>query len=133
MKNLISLKFTEMKSEELRIIAKEYKMTGAWKAKKQEMIDFLEVKKFEQIKEQETEVQKSEGVVKTKRGRTRTIEIYKDGKLINTIEGLLKTFAWAKENEITNQGWVKRSLKTGEETNAGWKYKEGGYLFKYAD
>ena len=123
MKNLISLKFTEMKSEELRIIAKEYKMTGAWKAKKQEMIDFLEVKKFEQIKEQETEVQKSEEVVKTKRGRTRTIEIYKDGKLIKTIEGLLKTFAWAKENEITNQGWVKRSLKTGEETNAGWKYK----------
>ena len=121
-----------MKSEELRIIAKEYKMTGAWKAKKQEMIDFLEVKKLEQIKEQETEVQKPEEITKPKRGRTRTIEIYKDGKLIKTIEGLLKTFEWARENKIANEGWVKRSLKLGEETAAGYKYKEGGYLFKYA-
>ena len=121
-----------MKAEELRIIAKEYKMVGAWKAKKQEMIDFLEVKKSEQIKEQEVEVQKPEESTKPKRGRTRTIEIYKDGELIKTVEGLLKTFDWVKENKITNQGWVKRSLKTGEETAPGWKYKEGGYLFKYA-
>ena len=58
---------------------------------------------------------------------------YKDGELIKTIDGVLKTFDWAKENNIAHQDWVKRSLRTGEETESGWKYKEGGYLFKYAD
>lgn len=129
MTDLTSLELTNLKAEELREIAREYEMPGAWKAKKQEMINFLETKKDEQIKEKENQKPKT-----PKRGRTRTIEVYKDGELIETIEGLLKTFEWAKENKITNQGWVKRSLKTGEETKAGWKYKEGGgYIFKYAD
>lgn len=134
MTSLINLELTEMKAEELRAIAKEYKMTGAWKAKKQEMIDFLEVKKSEQIKEQEElQTQKPQQEDRPRRGRTKTIEVYKNGELIETIDGLLNTFRWAKENDITNQGWVKRSLKTGEETTSGWRYKEGGYIFKYAD
>ncbi|PFZ06579.1 hypothetical protein COL63_27410 [Bacillus pseudomycoides] len=68
-----------------------------------------------------------------KKGRTRTIEVYKDGVHIETIEGLIKTFKWAEENKICNQGWIKNSLRTGNETVAGRKFKEGGYRFKYAE
>ena len=75
-------------------------------------------------------MEKNKNTQKNRR-RTRTVEIYKDGELIKTIDGVLKTFDWAKENNIAHQDWVKRSLRTGEETEAGWKYKEGGYLFKY--
>ncbi|PEL63763.1 hypothetical protein [Bacillus wiedmannii] len=67
-----------------------------------------------------------------KKGRTRTIEIYKDGVHIETIEGLINTFKWAEENHICNQGWIRHSLKTGKETIPGRKFKDGGYLFKYA-
>ena len=70
---------------------------------------------------------------KKKNGRTRVINVFKDGELIETIEGLMETFKWVTENNITNVGWVKRSLKTGEETNAGYKYKIGGYKFEYAN
>ncbi|MGG1916074.1 Rho termination factor N-terminal domain-containing protein [Priestia megaterium] len=70
---------------------------------------------------------------KKKNGRTRVINVFKDGELIETIEGLMQTFNWVTENNITNVGWVKRSLKTGEETNAGYKYKVGGYKFEYAN
>lgn len=65
--------------------------------------------------------------------KKKRINVYKDGKLIKTIDGLMETFKWITENNITNVGWVKRSLKTGEETKAGYKYKEGGYKFEYAD
>ena len=68
-----------------------------------------------------------------KHGRTRTIEVYKDGILISTIEGLLNTFKWASTNNICNTGWIRNSLKTGQETIPGRKFKEGGYLFKYKD
>lgn len=70
---------------------------------------------------------------KKKNGRTRVINVYKDGELIETIEGLMETFKWVTENHITNVGWVKRSLRTGEETNAGYKYRVGGYKFEYAN
>ncbi|MED4261945.1 hypothetical protein [Priestia aryabhattai] len=70
---------------------------------------------------------------KKKNGRTRVINVFKDGELIETIEGLMETFKWVTDNNITNVGWVKRSLKTGEETNAGYKYKIGGYKFEYAN
>lgn len=136
MTNLITLELTTLKAEELRTIAKEYQMVGAWKAKKDEMIKFLEEIKSQQIKEAEEAAVQEEEVKpesKPKRGRTRVIEVYKDGELITTIEGLMETFKWVTENQITNVGWVKRSLKTGEETNAGYKYKTGGYKFVYAN
>jgi hypothetical protein len=140
MTNLTNIELTTMKAEELRTIAKEFQMTGAWKAKKNEMIEFLEVKKAEQIEEAriaalalQPEIVEEEKPQNSRRGRTRTIEVYKDGELFNTIEGLIETLKWAVENNICNQGWVKSSLKTGRETVAGRKFKEGGFLFKYAN
>ncbi|PFZ20100.1 hypothetical protein [Bacillus wiedmannii] len=79
-----------------------------------------------------TEHTTKEPQLEKRRGRTRTIEIYKDGVHIETIEGLINTFNWAKENYICNQGWIRHSLKTGKETIPGRKFKDGGYLFKYA-
>ncbi|PER08879.1 hypothetical protein [Bacillus cereus] len=80
-----------------------------------------------------TQEQCEESQHKRKKGRTRTIEVYKDGVHIETIEGLLNTFKWANENGIANEGWVKESLRSGRETIAGRKYKTGGYLFKYTE
>ncbi|PGC30279.1 MULTISPECIES: hypothetical protein [Bacillus] len=80
-----------------------------------------------------TQEQCEESKTKKKKGRTRTIEVYKNGVHIETIEGLIKTFKWAAENNIANQGWIKHSLKNNVPTIPGRKFKEGGYLFKYVE
>lgn len=46
----------EMKAEELRTIAKSLQMPQAWKAKKKEMIEFIEANQAEQIIEVTSEV-----------------------------------------------------------------------------
>jgi|SRR5699024_4991022 len=136
------INLNEMKVKELREIAKDKEVTGRWDMNKTQLVEALtEIfekekaeKEAEEIRlaEQDQEVDE-EAPVRSTRGRRRTIEVYKDGVLIKTVKGLLKTFDWVRENQIANQGWVKRSLKTGEETKPGFKFKEGGYLFKYAD
>jgi len=63
--------------------------------------------------------------------RKKHIQIFKDGILILTIEGLIETMKWASENNICNSGWIRESLRTGRETIAGRKYKVGGYKFQY--
>lgn len=65
------------------------------------------------------------------RKRGRQIVVYKDGNQIKQLNSLKETFEWAKENDICNQGWIKRSLRFNEETKPGRKFKEGGYLFQY--
>jgi len=138
MTNLMNLELNNMTAEELRSVARELEMTGAWKSKKQEMVDFIQakvdtLKADQEVQEAILNQPKPSSSSAPKRGRRRKIEVYKDGELIETIDGLLNTFKWASENEITNQGWVKRSLKNNEVTKAGWKFKNGGgYLFKYA-
>lgn len=149
-----------MKAEELRVIAREIQMPGAWKAKKDQMVEAIEnhqiilkaqelnielegnetteqiLKLIEaaQVVQEEPQVEEVKPQVETKkRGRKRKIEVYKNGVLFETIDGLLETFKWVTDNKITNVGWVKRSLKNNEETQAGYKYREGGYLFKYAE
>lgn len=135
MTNLTTIELNTLKAEELRTHAKTFNMTGAWKAKKNEMITFLEGIKQAQIEEaaQSQQAEEVKPAARTNRGRTRTINVYKNGELFATIEGLIETFKWAVENGVSNQGWVKHSLKTGKETVAGRKFKEGGYLFKYAE
>ena len=123
MTNLINVELTTLKAEELRTIAKEFKMVGAWKAKKSDMVEFLQNIKEEQIKAEQS---------KKKTNKKKTIEILKNGKVIAVIEGLIETFKYVEEKQICNQGWVKHSLKTGKVTVAGRKYKMGGYLFRYA-
>ncbi|UDY80737.1 Rho termination factor N-terminal domain-containing protein [Geobacillus phage GR1] len=120
----------EMKVKELRNLAGEKNITGRWDMNKQQLIEALTL-----ILEEENRQAQQEEVAKPqpRRGRRRVIEVYKDGVLINTIDGLLETFKWATENNVCNVGWVKHSLKTGKETVAGRKFKEGGYLFKYAE
>lgn len=129
----------EMKVKELRTLAGEKNITGRWEMNKQQLIDALTPILEEETRiaeEQAAQDQQQEEVKpqnQPRRGRKRTIEVYKDGQLINTIDGLLETFKWATENNICNVGWVKHSLKTGKETVAGRKFKTGGYLFKYSD
>lgn len=91
-------------------------------------VEEVEVEEKPEVEEVETTESKS----KTRKGNKKIIEVYKDGELVNTLDSLTETFKWAKENKIANAGWVRNSLKTGQETKAGSKYKEGGYLFKYA-
>lgn len=131
----------KMKVKELRNLAGEKNITGRWDMNKQQLIDALTLVLEEEarITEEQTHQtqQDHQEEVKpqpqTRRGRKRVIEVYKDGKLIKTIDGLIETFKWAQENNICNAGWVKHSLKTGKETVAGRKFKQGGYLFKYAE
>ncbi|PLR86658.1 hypothetical protein [Bacillus sp. V33-4] len=80
---------------------------------KQKLIDVLTpVLEAETIvKEQAQQNEKPSST--SHKGRTRTIEVFKDGQLVRTIEGLIETFKWANENAICDQGWVKHSLKTG--------------------
>lgn len=135
--NLINIELNTMRAEDLRTLAKEFEMRGAWKAKKNEMIEFLENIKAEQIKEAEAAAQ-AQAEVQSKpashrHGRTRKIEVWKDGQLVAEIDGLIETFKWATENNVCNVGWVKHSLKNNIPTTPGRKFKEGGYLFKYAD
>ena len=132
MTNLTTIELNTLKAEELRTLAKEFQMTGAWKAKKGEMIEFLEAKKSEQI-EQARAAEEEVKPQSNRKGRTRTVNVYKDGQLVQTVVGLLETFKWAADNNVCNQGWVKHSLKTGSETTSGRKFKEGGYKFEYAE
>lgn len=138
--------------KELRSIIKErgLEIKGAWKMTKNELlvniinelpeeevtteeVEEVEVKEVEvEEKPEVEEVETTESKSKTKKGNKKIIEVYKDGELVNTLDSLTETFKWAKENKIANAGWVRNSLKTGQETKAGSKYKEGGYLFKYA-
>ena len=137
--------------KELRSIIKEcgLEIKGAWKMTKNELlvniinelpeeevtteeVEEVEVKEVEvEEKPEVEEVKTTESKPKTKKGNRKIIEVYKDGELVNTLDSLTETFKWAKENKIANAGWVRNSLKTGQETKAGSKYKEGGYLFKY--
>ena len=128
----------EMKVKELRNLAAEKNVVGRWDMNKQQLIDALSLVLKEkeriyedQVKKDEQSHQEEVKKSKSQRGRRRVIKVYKDGKLINTIDGLLETFKWAIDNNICNVGWVKHSLKTGKETTPGRKFKEGGYLFKY--
>ena len=136
--------------KELRSIIKEcgLEVKGAWKMTKNELLvniinelpeeetveeeNEVEVQEVEVKEDREEEVKTTESKPKTKKGNRKIIEVYKDGELVNTLDSLTETFKWAKENKIANAGWVRNSLKTGQETKAGSKYKEGGYLFKYA-
>lgn len=138
--------------KELRSIIKEcgLEIKGAWKMTKNELlvniinelpeeevtteeVEEVEVKEVEvEEKTEVEEVETTESKSKTRKGNKKIIEVYKDGELVNTLDSLTETFKWAKENKIANAGWVRNSLKTGQETKAGSKYKEGGYLFKYA-
>ena len=138
--------------KELRSIIKEcgLEIKGGWKMTKNELlvniinelpeeevtaeeVEEVEVKEVEvEEKPEVEEVKTTESKPKTKKGNRKIIEVYKDGELVNTLDSLTETFKWAKENKIANAGWVRNSLKTGQETKAGSKYKEGGYLFKYA-
>ena len=138
--------------KELRSIIKEcgLEITGAWKMTKNELlvniinelpeeevtteeVEEVEVKEVEvEEKPEVEEVETTESKYKTRKGNKKIIEVYKDGELVNTLDSLTETFKWSKENKIANAGWVRNSLKTGQETKAGSKYKEGGYLFKYA-
>jgi hypothetical protein len=124
--------------KELREIAKTLEIAGRWDMNKDQLIkaiEFVQKKREEERIEAERKAQQKKEEVETSRrkGRTRVIEVYKDGQLVTRIEGLIETFKWAAENKVCNQGWVKHSLKTGKETVAGRKFKEGGYLFKYAE
>ena len=136
--------------KELRSIIKEcgLEVKGAWKMTKNELLvniinelpeeetveeeNEVEVQEVKVKEDREEEVKTTESKPKTKKGNRKIIEVYKDGELVNTLDSLTETFKWAKENKIANAGWVRNSLKTGQETKAGSKYKEGGYLFKYA-
>ena len=136
--------------KELRSIIKEcgLEIKGAWKMTKNELlvniinelpeeetteeVKEVEVQEVEVKEDREEEIETTESKPKTKKGNRKIIEVYKDGELVNTLDSLTETFKWARENKIANAGWVRNSLKTGQETVAGSKYKEGGYLFKYA-
>ena len=122
-------------SEELRNLIADQKqkiaeMQELLRKERETTMKFMEPEKA--AEEAQTEADE-ETPKKKKNGRTRVINVFKDGELIETIEGLMETFKWVTDNNITNVGWVKRSLKTGEETNAGYKYKIGGYKFEYAN
>ncbi|PEN61601.1 Rho termination factor N-terminal domain-containing protein [Bacillus wiedmannii] len=143
----------DMKVKELRDLAGEKNIAGRWDMKKDQLISAIErvllleeatnlgltiepAMSNEDIKNLISEAQNSqdkESTTSNRKGRTRIINVYKDGQLINKIEGLLKTFKWAAENNISNQGWVKHSLKNNVPTVPGRKFKEGGYLFQYAE
>lgn len=138
--------------KELRSIIKEcgLEIKGAWKMAKNDLLvniinELPEEEETEEVKEVEVEEVKVEGdheeekevkekttKSKPKKGNRKIIEVYKDGELFNVLGSLTETFKWAKENKVANAGWVRHSLNTGQETKAGSKYKEGGYLFKYA-
>ncbi|PED63951.1 Rho termination factor N-terminal domain-containing protein [Priestia megaterium] len=116
----IKIKYTETVEELAQLIVAKEQELAAVEAMKSEQ------KEGEEMKEEKPQAKK-------KHGRTRTIEVYKDEELVTKIVGLLETFKWAEENKICNQGWVKHSLRNGVPTVAGRKFKEEGYLFKYAE
>lgn len=123
--------------KELREMAKDLNISGRWDLNKAQLVEAITLKleaKKEEMAAEEAKKQSEKTAAPKKRGRSKKINVLKDGEFLIQIDGLLQTFAWAKENEITNTGWVKRSLKTGEETQAGWRYKNGGgYKFEYAE
>lgn len=133
--------------KELRNIAKEMNITGRWDMNRTQLVYAIEraqliseakdlgietaaILNNDQIKkvieaERNVTTEEEKTSHKKRGAKKRKIEVYKDGQLIQTIDGLMETFNWVTENKITNVGWVKRSLKTGEETAAGYKYREG--------
>lgn len=128
----------ELTVTELRQIVRENELeiSGFSKMKKDDLIEeiFDLIQEAWRMEDDESETEEVQEVEIGKRGgKKRTINIYKDGELINTIDGLVKTCVWSVENGIANQGWVKNSLRTGLETVPGRKFKEGGYRFEYAD
>lgn len=129
---------TNMNKPEL-VVAVLEKLNSDLKSLKSELAEIEEQARLaaeqaaaEQTVDQE-EVKPSTTSRNSTKGKIQSIEVYKDGELFTVIEGLLNTFKWAVDNEVCNAGWVKRSLKTKEETKPGRKYKQGGYLFKYAE
>lgn len=134
-------KLEGMKVKELRELAGKKNISGRWDMSKPQLVAALfpimvaerNAEIAEEQAQQATVVAEEETPIRSNKGRVRTINIYKDGEQIKVIDGLLETFKWATENGIANQGWVKESLKTGRETTAGRKFKEGGYRFEYAE
>ena len=124
----------KMKVKDLRDIVRDegLAIAGAWKMKKDDLVEeiFIDICEAWDIEDDETIVVEEP---KKKSQRGRKIEVYKDGEKVKTLESLMETFKWAKENKIANQGWVKESLRSGRETTPGRKYKEGGYKFSYLD
>ena len=123
-----------MTVKELREIVRDENLPikGAWKMKKDDLVEevYDMICEAWNIEDDETIVVEEP---KKKSQRGRKIEVYKDGEVVKTLESLMETFKWAKENKIANSGWVKESLKSGRETTPGRKYKEGGYKFSYLD
>ena len=109
---------------ELRQIVRDegLTITGAWKMKKDDLVEeiFIDICEAWDIEDDETIVVEEP---KKKSQRGRKIEVYKDGEKVKTLESLMETFKWAKENKIANQGWVKESLKSGRETTPGRKFE----------
>lgn len=138
MTNLIPLDLTTLKAEELRTIAKEFQQPGAWKAKKSEMIDFLEVKKAEQIEEEsriesEAAQQQQEGKpeveqIQRSNGRAKEIMIFKDDELVGTFPSIRQA---ALHLEEIIGGSLIQGVKGLAE---GWEPKRGqlkGYSARY--
>lgn len=123
----------EMTVTELRQIVRDEDLpiTGAWKMKKDNLVEevFSMICEAWNIENDEIEEEIIEEPKKEIKGKR--IDVYKDGEKVKTLESLTDTLKWAKDNKVANQGWVKESLRSGRETVAGRKYKEGGYLFTY--
>jgi len=133
---------SEMTVKQLIEVAKELNIVGRHKMKREELLAAIEAKQIvpqqpvnveNQVEAEAAVPSQTEEVKPQRGGRTKVIEVWKDGVKIATINGLIETLKWAVAEGVSNQGWVKHSLKTGKETVAGRKFKEGGYLFKYAD
>jgi hypothetical protein len=83
MPNLTTIELNTLKAQELRTLAKEFQMVGARKSKKNEMIEFLEVKKSEQIEEariaaeQASQTEEVQPETTSRKGRTRKNEVIK--------------------------------------------------------
>lgn len=136
----------EMTVKQLRELVRDndLEIVGAWKMKKNDLVEEIyelvfeawEIEDDETI-EETTEETVAEEVVEEveeepkRRRHGKTIKVFKDGEEVIQLNSLTETFKWAADNKICNQGWVKESLRSGRETTPGFRYKEGGYLFKY--
>ena len=128
--NLINLELTEMKAEELRIIAKEYEMDKSWKARKQEMIDFLEVIKNEQIKEKEqqeadelvdfineelqTQLEKPKPIKPNSKIMREVILFDNEDNFVGEFANQKELVRFCMKENIANSGWCARSIRTTE-------------------
>lgn len=125
MTKLINLELTEMKANELREIAKEYKMPGSWKAKKNEMIDFLEIKKSEQIEEAEelvefvnevieVEIEKTDKPIKQNKQIREIILFDNEDNFFAEFKTQSEAIKYCEKEKLANSVWIRRSVKTGE-------------------